>query len=61
MDNRIAQYLTSGKVPSRQTGRRSDVRCPKVPPPLVGASRVAGPSSGLPAALRDRVFAGQLR
>ncbi|MGO4255528.1 alpha/beta fold hydrolase [Marmoricola sp. RAF53] len=59
VDNRIAQYLTSGTVPARQPGRRSDVRCPKVSPPPVGSARVAG-TTGVPPALRAQLFAGQL-
>nr|WP_052478851.1 alpha/beta hydrolase [Kibdelosporangium sp. MJ126-NF4] len=32
-DNAIADYLTSGKLPARKPGRRSDVQCDPVPQP----------------------------
>lgn len=60
VDNRIARYLTDGTVPARQAGRRSDVRCPRVPPPLASSARVAG-TNGIPMALRASLFEGQVR
>jgi pimeloyl-ACP methyl ester carboxylesterase len=36
VDNRIAKYLATGKLPDRRSGDRSDVRCKPVPAPPVG-------------------------
>lgn len=36
VDNRIASYLATGKLPDRRPGDRSDVRCKAVPAPPVG-------------------------
>lgn len=32
-DDAIANYLATGKVPTRLAGTRSDLKCPRVPPP----------------------------
>lgn len=47
VDNRIARYLATGKVPARQRGSRADVFCKPVPAPqpTSASARVAGPSS----------------
>jgi len=44
VDNRIATYLTNGKLPSRVSGNRADVAC--APPALP----VAAPLAPVPAA-----------
>jgi hypothetical protein len=51
VDNRIAGFLSTGTLPTRLSGTRADVRCPKVPPPPASAGRYAGSarSTGLPA------------
>jgi pimeloyl-ACP methyl ester carboxylesterase len=36
VDQRIATYLTSGRLPHRRSGDRPDVRCPAVPAPPTG-------------------------
>jgi pimeloyl-ACP methyl ester carboxylesterase len=36
VDNRIATYLASGRLPRRKGGDRADVRCPAVPAPPTG-------------------------
>ena len=36
VDNRIAKYLATGKLPNRRSGDRSDVRCSPVPAPPTG-------------------------
>ncbi|SEC84586.1 TAP-like protein [Nocardioides exalbidus] len=36
VDNRIASYLATGKLPKRRSGDRSDVRCPAIPAPNPG-------------------------
>jgi pimeloyl-ACP methyl ester carboxylesterase len=63
VDNRIASYLTDGTVPTRLAGRRSDFRCPRVPPPQVGARTLARPQApsrtGVPPALRARMIGAQ--
>jgi pimeloyl-ACP methyl ester carboxylesterase len=37
-DNAIADYLTSGKLPDRKPGRRSDLKCDPVPQPTPSAT-----------------------
>ena len=37
-DDAIAAYLQTGAVPTRTTGRRSDLLCPPVPAPVPAAS-----------------------
>ena len=34
VDDRIADYLATGKLPPRQPGNHSDVQCSPVPPPV---------------------------
>ena len=59
VDNRIASFLATGTLPTRLSGTRADVKCPKYPPPPAGsAGRFAGPG-GLAPALRVPVLAGQ--
>ncbi|MCW2833622.1 MAG: peptidase [Nocardioides sp.] len=36
VDNKIAKYLASGKLPDRRAGDVSDIRCPRVPAPPTG-------------------------
>ncbi|MET3962468.1 pimeloyl-ACP methyl ester carboxylesterase [Marmoricola sp. OAE513] len=54
VDNRIASYLATGALPTRQSGRRSDLNCPAVPrPPASSAGRsTAKVSTGVPTGLR---------
>jgi pimeloyl-ACP methyl ester carboxylesterase len=59
VDNRIANYLSTGAVPTRLSGRRSDVVCPKVPPPPAGSSSRYAGRGGMPSALRDQLLFGQ--
>jgi pimeloyl-ACP methyl ester carboxylesterase len=67
VDNRIAAFLGTGALPSRLSGRRSDVSCPRVPPPPASSSSrtAARASGGSPAALLhsllERVQASSLR
>jgi pimeloyl-ACP methyl ester carboxylesterase len=42
VDNRVASFLASGALPTRLSGARADVNCPKVPPPPAYAARYAG-------------------
>ena len=58
VDNRIAQYLLTGAVPARKTGRTSDVRCPKVPAPPVSSARTVN-GAGLPSWVRERLMGAQ--
>ena len=59
VDSRIATFLSSGTLPTRLSGRRADVLCPKVSRPgATGASRVV--QGGLPATLRDLLTGAQL-
>jgi pimeloyl-ACP methyl ester carboxylesterase len=44
VDKRIATFLASGTLPTRLSGSRADVDCPKVPPPAAYAARYAGAS-----------------
>jgi len=47
VDSRISNFLKIGTLPTRRTGSRADVNCPKVPPPTAtGAARVAGVGIG---------------
>jgi pimeloyl-ACP methyl ester carboxylesterase len=41
VDDRIASFLATGALPARQSGRRSDVNCPKVQPPSARSGRPA--------------------
>jgi pimeloyl-ACP methyl ester carboxylesterase len=41
VDNAVARYLANGTVPARKPGRRSDKRCPPVPPPTATKPRGA--------------------
>ncbi|MBO9521702.1 MAG: alpha/beta fold hydrolase [Nocardioidaceae bacterium] len=59
VDNRIGIYLRTGVVPARQAGTRSDIRCPRVPPPPATGLRTTG--GGLPASIRAILTAAQLR
>ena len=56
VDNRIADYLLTGKLDARQPGSRSDVRCGAVAPPPAQAAALArgttASSDRLPADLR---------
>lgn len=56
VDNRIAEYLATGKVPARQRGSRADVFCKPVPAPqpTTGSARVMGPNN-----LRAALLAAQ--
>ncbi|HXH78940.1 alpha/beta hydrolase [Nocardioides sp.] len=36
VDNKIAKYLATGKLPTRKSGDVSDVRCPRIPAPPTG-------------------------
>ena len=51
VDSRIRDFLASGALPTRLSGNRADVSCPKVPPPPAYAgryapsTRVTGPSA----------------
>lgn len=57
-DNRIAQYLATGRVPARVKGNRADVRCKPVPPPVLsGSARVR--ESGVPAVVRAALMTAQ--
>ncbi len=58
VDNRIAQYLDTGAVPTRKPGRQSDLKCPKVPAPPVGAARLG--AHGIPDSLRAHLLAAQV-
>jgi pimeloyl-ACP methyl ester carboxylesterase len=44
VDNRIANFLAYGTMPTRLSGSRADVSCPKAPPPPAYAARNAGSS-----------------
>jgi pimeloyl-ACP methyl ester carboxylesterase len=58
VDDRVAAFLATGTLPARMPGTRSDVNCPKVPAPSSRYARTA--SGGIPPALRQQLFAGQL-
>lgn len=51
VDNRIADYLATGDLPKRKSGRRADVKCPPVPAP----DPVSSDSSSRKAVSRDPV------
>jgi pimeloyl-ACP methyl ester carboxylesterase len=53
-DDTIATYLTTGKLPARVSGNRSDKRCAPVPQPDPTASAVASADAGR-AALRELI------
>ena len=58
VDSRIATFLRSGTLPTRLSGTRADVACPKVPPPPSSRyARTAG--GGIPPAQRARLFGAQ--
>lgn len=60
VDNRIAAYLDTGVVPTRQAGRRSDLNCPRIPPSGARtAARSTGASAGLPASIRELLWRAQ--
>lgn len=68
VDNTIATYLGTGKVPARKSGNRADKRCPHVPAPqpTTGSARVGGQSgpsavtsAGMSTALREAFEAAQ--
>jgi pimeloyl-ACP methyl ester carboxylesterase len=60
VDNAISAYLATGKVPTRLSGSRADLNCPKVPPPpATGSGRVAG-QGGLPPSVRALLTGAQL-
>lgn len=59
VDLRIAAYLNTGSVPTRLSGRRSDVRCPRVPAPPAGSGFRDGAKGGLPPAVRDQLLTAQ--
>ena len=58
VDDRIATFLATGTLPTRLAGSGPDVRCPKVPVPSGRYARTT--SVGIPPALRQQLFAGQL-
>jgi len=59
VDSRIATFLDSGALPTRQAGAGADVNCPRVPPPpATRYARTAG-TAGMPAALRDLLMSAQ--
>jgi pimeloyl-ACP methyl ester carboxylesterase len=59
-DNRIANYLATGAVPTRQRGRRSDLRCPPVRRPAANSARVsARRTTGMSPALHARLVRAQ--
>jgi pimeloyl-ACP methyl ester carboxylesterase len=61
VDSRIATFLGSatGTLPTRLSGTRADVDCPKVPPPVAtGGARISG-GGGMPSSLRDLLMAAQ--
>lgn len=47
VDDTIATYLASGKVPARKGGRRADLRCPKLPAPFSAGSPRASTDDAL--------------
>jgi len=59
-DDRIADYLLTGKLDKRRKGNHSDVQCDPVPPPEPSsASRQKAAALGLPIELRDAITAAQ--
>jgi hypothetical protein len=60
VDSRISAFLKTGALPTRLSGSRADVRCPKVPPPPVSWSRSARTTgAGLPPELRALLTGAQ--
>jgi pimeloyl-ACP methyl ester carboxylesterase len=60
VDNTVRDFLASGEVPARGSARATaDRSCPKVPVPYGRYSRTTA-GGGLPPALRQQLFAGQL-
>lgn len=61
VDNAVAAYLRTGRVPARVAGAGPDRRCPKVQPPLSAGlgARTTGAVDRLPAALRRDLVAAQ--
>jgi pimeloyl-ACP methyl ester carboxylesterase len=62
VDSRIATFLSAGTLPTRLSGSRADVLCPKVPRPSAsGMARGARTTQGgLPPALRSVLTGAQL-
>ncbi|RSM89794.1 alpha/beta hydrolase [Kibdelosporangium aridum] len=50
-DNAIADYLATGKLPERKSGRRSDLQCDPVPAPAPAAAAKVAASGGASRAL----------
>lgn len=65
VDNRIADYLLTGRLDARRTGSQADVHCPAVPAPAPNPTTLArGAAVGvdrLPADLRAALTPGVLR
>jgi len=60
VDNPIADYLATGKLPKRQPGERSDKRCqPIAPPPVIAATQAKRAPVGSERLELQRVIAGQ--
>ncbi|MGN6250441.1 MAG: alpha/beta hydrolase [Marmoricola sp.] len=57
VDDRIARYLASGKVPARKRGNRADVRCRPVPAPQPDAAsaRLVAPDGARAALMRAQL------
>jgi pimeloyl-ACP methyl ester carboxylesterase len=58
VDSRISTFLATGALPTRLSGSRADVNCPKVPPPPASSARSTS-GGGVPPALRSLLTAAQ--
>jgi hypothetical protein len=62
VDDKIADYLATGKLPKRQPGNHSDAQCEPVPAPVPdGAAAQKSDSSAKAAQERQRTLAQLLR
>ncbi len=63
VDDQIADYLLTGKKPSRKAGNRADTTCAALPQPDPSASaqRKAAPDAGLPADVRQQIQQAAVR
>ena len=60
VDDQIAAYLATGKLPAREPGNRADAYCAPLPQPVPTAA-AAGPVAAGAAAVRDSSSTGQTR